>query len=80
LEALIFGGNRRTTFLRACVFGRIIDAVHFFIISANARFQERSQQMGPWSYVDPRKGDGKRYVVQSDELMTAFLELEAMLL
>ncbi len=36
--------------------------------------------MGPWSYVDPHKGDGKRDIVQSDELMTAFLELEAMLL
>ena len=30
--------------------------------------------------VDAHKGDGKRYVVQSDEVLSAFLELEAMLL
>ena len=30
--------------------------------------------------VDAHKGDGKRYIVQSDELLTAFLELEATLL
>jgi hypothetical protein len=28
----------------------------------------------------PIGGDGRRYVVQSDELLTAFLELEATLL
>ena len=33
-----------------------------------------------WWIVDPHKGDGKRYIVQSDELLSAFLELEAMLL
>jgi hypothetical protein len=30
--------------------------------------------------VDAHKGDGRRYIVQSDELLTAFLELEAVLL
>jgi hypothetical protein len=30
--------------------------------------------------VDAHKGDGKRYIVQSDELLSAFLELEATLL
>jgi len=30
--------------------------------------------------VDAHKGDGKRYIVQSDELLSAFLELETMLL
>jgi hypothetical protein len=30
--------------------------------------------------VDAHKGDGKRYIVESDELLSAFLELEAMLL
>ena len=34
IGGLNFRGSRRATFLRACVFGRIIDAVHFFIISA----------------------------------------------
>jgi hypothetical protein len=29
---------------------------------------------------DAYKGDRKRYIVQSDELLSAFLELEAMLL
>ena len=29
-----------------------------------------------WWIVDAHKGDGKRYVVHSDELLTAFLELE----
>ena len=33
-----------------------------------------------WWIVDAHKGDGKRYIVQSDELLSAFLELEAMLL
>jgi hypothetical protein len=27
--------------------------------------------------VDAHKGDGKRYIVHSDELLSAFLELEA---
>jgi hypothetical protein len=45
--------------------------------------------MGYWSavtrdgwrwIVDAHKGDGQRYIVQSDELLSAFLELEAMLL
>jgi hypothetical protein len=30
--------------------------------------------------VDADKGDGRRYIVHSDELLSAFLELEAMLL
>jgi len=30
--------------------------------------------------VDTHKNDGKRYIVHSDELLSAFLELEAMLL
>jgi hypothetical protein len=30
--------------------------------------------------VDAHKGDGRRYIVESDELLSAFLELEAMLL
>jgi len=30
--------------------------------------------------VDAHKGDGNRYIAQSDELSSAFLELEAMLL
>ena len=30
--------------------------------------------------VDAHKGDRKRYIVQSDELLTAFLELEATLI
>ena len=46
----------------------------------DARFQERSQQWDHGPTFDPHKGDGKRYIVQSDELMTVFLELEAMLL
>jgi len=33
-----------------------------------------------WWIVDAPKGDGKRYIVQSDELLSAFLELQAMLL
>jgi hypothetical protein len=33
----------------------------------------------PW-IVDAHKDDGKRYIVQSDELLSAFLELEPMLL
>jgi hypothetical protein len=30
--------------------------------------------------VEAYRGDGRRYIVQSDELLTAFLELEATLL
>jgi hypothetical protein len=30
--------------------------------------------------VDAHRGDGRRYIVHSDELLSAFLELEAMLL
>ncbi len=30
--------------------------------------------------VDAYKNDGKRYIVESDQLLSAFLELEAMLL
>ena len=30
--------------------------------------------------VNAHKGDGRRYIVESDELLTAFLELEATLL
>jgi len=34
-----------------------------------------------WRYVvDAYRGDGRRYIVESDELLTAFLELEATLL
>jgi len=34
-----------------------------------------------WRYiVDAYCGDGGRFIVESDELLTAFLELEAMLL
>ena len=33
-----------------------------------------------WWIVDAHKGDGKRYIVQSDELLSAFLELELTLL
>jgi hypothetical protein len=34
-----------------------------------------------WRYVvDAHRGDGRRFIVQSDELLTAFLELEATLL
>ena len=33
-----------------------------------------------WWIVDAHKGDGRRYIVQSDELLSAFLELEATLL
>ena len=32
------------------------------------------------SIVDAHKGDGRRYIVESDELLSAFLELEATLL
>src|SRR5438105_10215864 len=38
-EALIFGANRRATFLPACVFARIIDATDFFIIPAKILFR-----------------------------------------
>jgi hypothetical protein len=31
-------------------------------------------------FVDVHRGDGWRYIVQSDELLTAFLELESTLL
>jgi hypothetical protein len=30
--------------------------------------------------VDAYRGDGRRYIVESDELLSTFLELEAMLL
>jgi hypothetical protein len=34
-----------------------------------------------WHYiVDAHCGDGRRFIVESDELLTAFLELEATLL
>ena len=39
-----------------------------------------TKQGSRWWIVDAHKGDGKRYIVQSDELLSAFLELEAMLL
>ena len=32
-----------------------------------------------WWIVDAHNGDGKRYIVQSDELLSAFLELEAVI-
>jgi len=38
-----------------------------------------NRNLGAW-IVDAHKGDGKRYIVQSDELLSAFMELEAMLL
>ena len=31
-------------------------------------------------FVEAHSGDGRRYIVQSDALLTAFLELESMLL
>jgi hypothetical protein len=34
----------------------------------------------PGWFVDAHKGDGQRYSVESDELLSAFLELEATLL
>jgi len=37
-------------------------------------------EMAGVGLLTPTKGDGKRYIVQSDELLSAFLELEAMLL
>jgi hypothetical protein len=34
-----------------------------------------------WRYiVDAHRGDGRRFIVESDQLLTAFLELEATLL
>ena len=34
-----------------------------------------------WRYiVDAHRGDGRRFIVESDELLTAFLELEVTLL
>jgi len=33
-----------------------------------------------WWIVDAHQGDGKRFIIQSDELLSAFLELEATLL
>jgi hypothetical protein len=34
-----------------------------------------------WRYiVDASRGDGRRYIVESDELLSAFLELESLLL
>jgi len=39
-----------------------------------------TKQVWRWWIVDAHKGDSKRYIVQSDELLSAFLELEAMLL
>ena len=36
---------------------------------------------GGWRWIlDAHKNDGKRYIVESDELLSAFLELEATLL
>jgi hypothetical protein len=36
---------------------------------------------GGWRWiVDARRDDGRRFIVESDELLTAFLELEATLL
>jgi len=37
-------------------------------------------QAGMMFTVDAQRGDGKRYVVHSDEKLTAFLQLEAILL
>jgi hypothetical protein len=46
-----------------------------------SQFDEaRSVKIDPNGKVLSAKGDGKRYIVQSDELLTAFLELEATLL
>ena len=42
---------------------------------------QRSVTRDGWRWiVDGDKGDGKRYIVQSDELLSAFLELETTLL
>ena len=35
---------------------------------------------GPRYIVDAHRGDGRRFMVESDELLSAFLELEATLL
>src|SRR5207248_3512357 len=53
LEALIFGTNRRATFLQACVFARIIDAVHFFIISATLLFRrdQHNRTLVPYAFL-----------------------------
>ena len=42
-------------------------------------YRAATRHGGRWT-VDAHRGDGRRYIVQSDELLTAFLELEAMLL
>ena len=36
-------------------------------------------EMAGAGLLTPHRGDGKRYIVHSDELLSAFLELEAML-
>jgi len=35
---------------------------------------------GRWPWIVDASGKGRRYIVESDELLTAFLELEATLL
>ena len=42
-------------------------------------FRSVTRQGWRWA-VDAYRDDGRRYIVQSDELLTAFLELEATLL
>ena len=62
--------------------------------SESARFVADKLSAAGWSWgycsavtcdgwrwiVDAHRGDGRRYIVQSDELLSAFLELEAILL
>ena len=52
-EALIFGTNRRATFLQACVFARIIDAVHFFINFPTLLFRkdQHNRTLVPYAFL-----------------------------
>ena len=49
-------------------------------LAGRGLLQRRYKQGWRWWIVDAHRGDGKRYIVQSDELLSAFLELQAMLL
>jgi hypothetical protein len=40
-------------------------------------FEESAFDSGLGGVVDAHRGDGKRFVVRADELLAAFLELEA---
>jgi hypothetical protein len=69
-------------------------AVEWRVFSCNSIVADKLLSAAGWSWgycsavtpygwrwiVDAHKGDGKRYVVHSDELLSAFLELEATLL